>query len=380
MTHPDTVDFLVIGAGIAGASVAYELAPHGRVVVLERESLPGYHTTGRSAALYTETYGNRSIRALTSASRDFLENPPAGFTEHPLLGPRGTVLIGRPDQDASLALALEEGRRTVDAVSMIGEAEIYRMLPFLKPGYSRSAVWEPDARDIDVHAVHHGFLRGFRARGGKVITDAEVLGLQRNGDWHVETRAGTFKAPVVINASGAWADVVAEMAGAKKVGLVPKRRTAFTFDVPAGVSVEHAPAVIDVDETWYIKPESGRLLGSPADETPSEPCDAQPEEMDLAIAVDRIEQAMSFGIGRLHSKWAGLRSFVADKSMVAGFARDTPGFFWLAGQGGYGIQTSPGMARLSAALARGEALPAEIEDRGVTAADLSPGRLGLEKY
>jgi D-arginine dehydrogenase len=365
----ETADFIVFGAGIAGASAAYELAADARVIVLERESQPGYHTTGRSAALYTEVYGNRVIRAITSGSRAFFENPPQGFAEHPLLTPRGTLLIGRDDQEASLALALEEGRRTVDAVSLIGADELAIKVPFLKPGYAKAAVWEPDARDMDVHAIHHGFLKGLRARGGKVITD---------GDWTVETRAGTFRAPVVINAAGAWADVVARMAGTKTVGLVPKRRTAFTFDVPKGTSVEKVPAVIDVDETWYIKPESGRLLGSPADETPSEPCDAQPEELDLAIAVDRIEQALAFGVGRFHSKWAGLRSFVADKTMVAGFSRKTPGFFWLAGQGGYGIQTCPGMARIAADLARGRPLPVDIADRGVDAADLSPDRLSLE--
>lgn len=375
----EAADFIVIGAGIAGASAAYELASDSKVIVLERESQPGYHTTGRSAALYTEVYGNRAIRAITSASRAFFEAPPEGFTEHPLLTPRGTLLIGRDDQEASLAMALDEGRRTVDAVTMIGANELAVKVPFLKPGYAKAAVWEPDARDMDVHAIHHGFLKGLRARGGKVITDAEVMGLSsEGGDWTVETRAGSFRAAVVINAAGAWADVIANMAGARTVGLVPKRRTAFTFDVPEGTHVEGVPAVIDVDETWYIKPESGRLLGSPADETPSEPCDAQPEELDLAIAIDRIEQAMSFGIGRLHSKWAGLRSFVADKTMVAGFARKTPGFFWLAGQGGYGIQTCPGMARIAADLARGRAFPSDVADRGIDTSDLSPDRLSLE--
>lgn len=375
----ETADFIVIGAGIAGASAAYELASDSKVIVLERESQPGYHTTGRSAALYTETYGNRAIRALTSGSRAFFETPPQGFTDHPLLTPRGTLLIGRGDQEASLAMALEEGRRTVDAVSMIGGNEIMAKVPFLKPGYAKAAVWEPDARDMDVHAIHHGFLKGLRARGGKVITDAEVLGLSSSGgDWTIETRAGGFRAPVVLNAAGAWADVVAQMAGAKAIGLVPKRRTAFTFNVPEGTHVEKVPAVIDVDETWYIKPESGRLLGSPADETPSEPCDAQPEELDLAIAVDRIEQAMSFNIGRLHSKWAGLRSFVADKTMVAGFSRKTPGFFWVAAQGGYGIQTAPAMARISGTLARGRPFPQDMLDRGLDTADLSPDRLSLE--
>jgi len=373
----EQVDFIVIGAGIAGASVAYHLAGQARVVVLERESQPGYHTTGRSAAIYTETYGNRAIRAITSASRAFFETPPAGFADHALLHPRGELLIGRADQLALLDRALEEATRTLDDVTMIGADEVLARVPFLKPGYAKAGVWEPGARDMDVHAIHHGFLRGLRARGGRVVTDAEVLGLARSGDWRVETRAGGFAAPVVINAAGAWADVIAGMAGVKKIGLVPKRRTAFTFDVPAGLAVDGVPGVTDAEDGWYFKPESGRLLGSLADETPSEPCDAQPEELDLATAVDRIEQAVTFPIGRLHSKWAGLRSFVADRSMVAGFAEDAPGFFYLAGQGGYGIQTAPAMGRIAAALARGEAFPAEIEARGVSAADLSPNRPGL---
>jgi D-arginine dehydrogenase len=378
-------DFLVIGAGIAGASVAYHLAERARVIVLERESQPGYHTTGRSAAIYTETYGNRAIRALTSASRAFFETPPAGFASDPLLHPRGELLIGRADQMELLDRALEEATRTLGDVTMIGEAEILARVPFLKRGYAKAGVWEPGARDMDVHAIHHGFLRGLRARGGRVVTDAEVLGLTkagaRNRDWIIETRAGGFAAPVVINAAGAWADVIAAMAGARTIGLVPKRRTAFTFDVPPGVlgglAVDGVPGVTDAEDGWYFKPESGRLLGSLADETPSEPCDAQPEEIDLATAIDRIEQAVTFPIGRLHSKWAGLRSFVDDRSIVAGFAADAPGFFFLAGQGGYGIQTSPAMGRIAAMLARGEAFPREIEDRGVTEADLSPNRPGL---
>ena len=372
----DTADFVIIGAGIAGASAAYELASDSKVIVLERESQPGYHTTGRSAALYTEVYGNRVIRAITSASRAFFEAPPQGFAEHPLLTPRGTLLIGRGDQEASLAMALEEGTRTVDSVSMIGANDVAMKVPFLKPGYAKGAVWEPDARDMDVHAIHQGFLKGLRARGGKVITDAEVLGLSSSGgDWTVETRAGTFRAPVVINAGGAWADVVAKMAGARTVGLVPKRRTAFTFDVPQGTHVEKVPAVIDVDETWYIKPESGRLLGSPADETPSEPCDAQPEELDLAIAIDRIEQVTTLSIRRPTRTWAGLRSFVADGDLVGGFDPEAPGFFWVAAQGGYGIQTSAAMGEACAALARGLPLPERIAGFGLTAEMLGPQRL-----
>ncbi|MBI1775525.1 MAG: FAD-binding oxidoreductase [Proteobacteria bacterium] len=371
-------DFLVIGAGIAGSSAAYELAALGSVIVVEREAAPAYHTTGRSAALYTETYGNRVIRSITSASRDFLEAPPPGLVDHPVLTPRGTLLIGRKDQEAALDAAFAEAKRTVEDVHRIDEDELLRKAPIFRRGYAVGAVWEPASRDIDVHELQQGYLRGMRARGGRLVVDAGVERLVRNGKtWTVETHAGRFEAPVVVNAAGAWADEIATLAGAQKVGLVPKRRTAFTFDVPAAIRLDAIPAVIDVDETWYVKPEAGRLLGSPADETPSPPCDAQPEELDLAVAVDRIEQALTFKVPRFHSKWAGLRSFVADKTPVAGFAPEAPGFFWLAGQGGYGIQSSPGMARIAAALATGKPLPNDIAAAGVTEADLAPDRKAL---
>jgi D-arginine dehydrogenase len=235
---------------------------------------------------------------------------------------------------------------------------------------------EPDAMDIDVHALHQGYLRGLRARGGSLVCGAEARLLAHDGaDWQVETAAGGFAAPVVVDAAGAWADELGRMAGAAPIGLVPKRRTAITFDPPAGLPIDRWPAVIDIDEQWYFKPDAGRLLASPADETPSPPCDAQPEEMDIALAVDRIERAASFRIRRIEHKWAGLRSFVADKTPVVGFDDRVEGFFWLAGQGGYGIQTSPAMGRLAAALAAGEGVPADLATLGVDAAALSPRRL-----
>jgi D-arginine dehydrogenase len=374
----ETADFLVIGAGIAGTSVGYELAGHGRVVVLERESQPAYHTTGRSAALYTETYGNRVVRAITSASRSFFESPPPGFVEHPVLTPRGTLLVGTPDQRPALEAAHAEVRNTVDGVHLLDEAELLRRAPLLRAGVFAGAIWEPDSRDVDVHSLQQGFTRGLRARGGRLLVDAEVTEIRRDGTgWNVTSRAGAFSAGIVVNASGAWADVVGAIAGAESIGLVPKRRTAFTFDVPKGIDLHALPAIIDVDESWYVKPEAGRLLGSPADETPSPPCDAQPEELDIAIAIDRIEKAITFPVPRLHSKWAGLRSFVADKTFVAGYAPDAPGFFWLAGQGGYGIQSSPGLSRFSAALIVGQPVPKDIAAFGIAAADLAPDRPSL---
>lgn len=377
----ERVDFLIVGGGMAGASAAYELAAHGSVAVLERESQPGYHSTGRSAALYTQTYGHPVVRALTVASWDFYTNPPDGFSEHPLLTPRGVLLIGRADQTAALDRDFAEGRRLTPTVERLDRAETLARAPFLNPDYVDGAVWEPEAMDMDVHAIHSGYLRGLKARGGRLVTDAGVTALERrDGLWIASTPAGDFAAPVLVNAAGAWADVLAGMAGARAVGLVPKRRTAITFDPvfadPAdGTGLAGWPMTIDVDERFYMKPESGRLLLSPADETPMEPCDVQPEELDIAVAIDRMEQAVRFSVRRITHKWAGLRSFVADKVMVAGYDESVDGFFWLAGQGGYGIQTAPAMGRTAAALATGRGLPPEVAALGVHAEDLAPARL-----
>lgn len=380
-SEPHQTNFLIVGGGMAGASAAYELAAHGSVVVLERESQPGYHSTGRSAALYTQTYGHPVVRALTVASWDFYTDPPEGFSEHPLLTPRGVLLIGRADQAAALDRDFAEGRRLTPSVERLDRAQALARAPFLKSDYVDGAVWEPEAMDMDVHAIHTGYLRGLKARGGRLVTDAGVTALeQRDGLWIATSPAGVFAAPVLINAAGAWADVLAGMAGVRPIGLVPKRRTAITFDPvfadPADAEgIAGWPMVIDVDEQFYMKPESGRLLLSPADETPVEPCDVQPEELDIAVAIDRMEQAVRFSVRRITHKWAGLRSFVADKVMVAGYDESAEGFFWLAGQGGYGIQTAPAMGRTAASLATGGGLPAEVAALGVRVEDLAPARL-----
>ena len=378
----ESVDFLVVGAGIAGASAAYELAVQGRVVVLERESQPGYHSTGRSAALYTQTYGPAPIRALTVASWDFYTNPPAGFAEHDMLTPRGALIIGGGDQIDRLDAEYEQGRRLTPSVERYDRGQVLARAPFLRPDYvAGGGVWEPDARDIDVHALHQGYLRGLKARGSRVVTDAEVQALaRRDGLWVAETSAGTFAAPVVVNAAGAWADELAKLAGVATVGLVPKRRTAITFDPvfedPADKDgLDGWPMVSEVAETFYVKPDAGRLMASPADQTPVEPCDVQPEDIDVALTVDRLEQASRFTVRRLAHRWAGLRSFVADKVPVVGFAPDAEGFFWLAGQGGYGIQTAPAMGRVAAGLATGRGLPEDVRTLGVAETDLSPARL-----
>ena len=374
-------DFAIIGAGIAGVSAAYhlalQLASGGRVVILEREHVPAYHTTGRSAALHSETYGNASIRAITVASGRFYRQPPAGFTDHPLLTPRGAIVAGRAEQEAAIKAAAADYAQLVPSVRWLDPAEVLHLQPLLKPeAASGGAVFEPEADDMDVAAIHAGFLKGARAAGGVLRLNAEVTALDRkDGRWTIRLRDGeSVSAANIVNASGAWADVLGALAGCAPIGLVPKRRTAFTFDSPQGLDLTHLPMVIDFDESFYFKPEVGQFLGSLADETPSPPCDAQPEEIDVATAVDRIETASTLTIRRIKNKWAGLRSFVADKSLVAGYDPRVEGFFWLAGQGGYGIQTAAAAGRLAAALALGKELPAEVAELGVTMAALSPAR------
>jgi len=268
----ETFEFIVIGGGIAGASAAGFLAERGRTLLLEREPQPGYHSTGRSAALYSEAYGNASIRALTTGAKPFFLAPPAGFAEHPLLTPRGAMFIGRADQGERLDRTAAETSLLQRSIRRIDAAEARRICPALRPDYVAGAVLEPEAMDIDVHALHQGFLRRLRAAGGRVATDAAARGLSRErGVWRVATTAGEFHGRVAVNAAGAWADEVAALAGAAPVGLVPKRRTAILFAPPPGQAIERWPLVVDVDETFYFKPDAGKLIGSPADETPTSP-------------------------------------------------------------------------------------------------------------
>jgi D-arginine dehydrogenase len=369
-------DFLILGGGIAGASAGYFLAERGRVTVLEREDALGYHSTGRSAALYTETYGNAAIRALTVASGPFLRNPPPGFTEHSVLSTRGAMIIAQPDDRGAFAEALAQGQRYSPGTRELTPEEAIALCPALRREWLGYALIETAAMDMDVHAIHQGYLRGLRARGGVVVTAAEAQAIEHKaGLWSVTTPRGQFVAPILIDAAGAWADEVAKLAGVRPIGLVPKRRTAFTIDPPADSETRHWPMVIDVRESLYFKPESGKLLVSPADETPIAPCDVQPEELDIAEAAARLEERTHLRVMRVNRKWAGLRSFVRDKTLVAGHAPDAPGFVWLAGQGGYGIMTSPAMGRVAAALATGDDLPSDIIDQGLKLSDLLPDRL-----
>lgn len=384
----DPIDFLIIGAGIAGAGAAWSLSrpdatdgerePPG-VLLLERESQPGYHSTGRSAAVYSETYGNDTIRALTSASRAFFERPPQGFAEHPLWSPRAWLYIARADSVARLDAWYEHARTLVPTLERLDADETLRRAPMLREGYAAGAVCEPLGADLDVDALHRGFLRAAQRNGARIATDAEVVAIERSGGiWRVRTRRGeSYDARVLVNAAGAWGDEIAALAGVAPVGLEAKRRTAILFPAPPDFDLHDAPVVVDIDETFYFKPDAGKLLGSPADETDCAPCDAQPEELDVAIAAARIEEAVRFPITRIESRWAGLRTFAADRTPVVGYDDALEGFFWLVGQGGYGIQTAPALARVAGELARGAPMPEDLAIAGVTEALLSPARLRL---
>ena len=284
-------DIAIIGGGIAGASAAFELAAAASVVLIERESQCGYHSTGRSAASFTENYGTALIRRLAIASRGFLEAPPEGFCDHPLMQPRGMLTIAREDQLDLLAEELERARAFVPSIHRVTTGDALARVPVLRPDYVAGAIVEPDSREIDVNELHQGFLRGARKRGARIVTNAGIDAIARHGDrWHLQTSHGVFAAPIVVNAAGAWADTIAALAGVAPVGLVPKRRTAFHVAAPDGVAIAGWPLVNDVGEEFYFKPDAGQIFVSPSDATPSEPMDAYPDDLDVAIGVDRLQQ------------------------------------------------------------------------------------------
>jgi D-arginine dehydrogenase len=369
-------DFIIVGAGIAGASIAHELSRSGPVCLIEAEGRPGLHATGRSAALFAPTYGGREIRALTRASKHFLSNPSPGFSDVPLLHPRGCLYIARVDQHDRLHHLVESIEESGGTLSKVSAAEAVARVPLLRKDYVAEAALDPDAMDIDVNAVHQGFMRGARAQGTVVITNHRVDAVEHlQGHWQIQLADGQIiRAPVLINAAGAWADEVARACGARPVGLQPLRRTALLVEAPANIDVRTWPAVIDSDELFYFKPDAGKLLLSPADETLAVPGDAQPEDLDVAIAVDRVTQALGIEVRRVTHKWAGLRTFSPDREPVLGYDPRVAGFFWCAGQGGYGIQSAPAMARAAASLVKNESLPADILAEGLQAKDLSPAR------
>jgi len=361
-------DILVIGGGIAGISAAAECARAGAdVTVLESERQIGYHATGRSAAIFIRNYGNATLRALNAVAEPIFEHP-GEISDRPILSPRGELMIA---SEAELAVldAYLDGAVGVERLTGPEAAEI---VPILRPERIAGALIERGARGIDVDLLLQGYARMLRAHGGRIVTGAQVMALHRTGgQWQVETAQGRHTAPIVVNAAGAWADEVAAQAGLPRIGLQPFRRSAAIIPAPEGHETEAWPIFGSIAETWYAKPASGKLMVSPADEDPVDPHDAWADDMVLAEGLDRFERAVTHEVRRVEHSWAGLRTFAPDRTPVAGFEPRTEGFFWLAGQGGYGVQTAPALARLGAALLTGGAVP------GITAetrAALAPDR------
>lgn len=369
------VDVLIVGGGMAGSALAASLADTGRsVVIVEAESHVGYHATGRSAAIFSQTYGGPVVRALSTASRSFFFAPPTGFADEPLVTPRGELHVA----DAAGEARLEDHARQADIAAVtrrLSASAVMELAPVLRPERVVSGLLEPDACDIDVHGLQQAYLRKFRASGGRLVLDVKVTGLQRcAGGWRVQTSRGDFRAEIVVNASGAWAGEVAALAGAGALHLQPCRRTAILVPAPDGFDTDSWPFVIDAAETFYFKPDAGALLVSPADETPAPPCDAQADELDVAIAVDRLEQATTIEVRRVTHRWAGLRTFAPDREPVIGFDPLVDGFFWLAALGGYGIQTAPAVSELAADLVTSGEIGSRFTDLGLGRTDLSPER------
>jgi D-arginine dehydrogenase len=370
MPAQNAADILVIGAGMAGASAAAHLAANAKVILLEAEDQPGYHSTGRSAALFSETYGPPPVNLLTRAGRRFYEERAGGLAEYPILSPRGTLVFAMPGQESLLGEAVSD-----PSIRLLDASAACEIVPVLRPEKVIAAIHDPTAMDIDVHGLHTAYLRWLRQRGGHLVTGAPVTGLSRRGGiWTATTRQGDFAAPVIVNAAGAWADPIAALAGLPPIGVVAKRRTALIVAAPPGLDIRGWPLTIDAAETGYFKPETGRLLVSPADETPVEACDVQPDDLDIAIAIERLVARTTVPVHHVERKWAGLRSFAAGGVPVVGFDPLAAGFFWLAGQGGYGIQAAEGLARTAAALIQTGRLPDDISGPGLAAATLSPAR------
>ncbi|MCL4158407.1 UNVERIFIED_CONTAM: hypothetical protein GTU68_060300 [Idotea baltica] len=331
------------------------------------EDALGRHSTGRSAAIYIRNYGNRTLRALNRASEPVLEAP-HGISDSSLLTPRGEMLIAAEDE----LEAFDTYLKGAEGMEILSAEDAVALFPLLRRERIAAAAIERDARDIDVDRFLQGCARLARRNGATFVTEAPAERISRVADnWRVETPKGTFEAPVLINAAGAWADQIAGLAAVGKVGLVPMRRSAAIVPPPEGVDVTGWPLVASASESWYVKPDAGKLMVSPADEDPVEPHDVWADDMVLAEGLHRFEQAVTMPVTRVERNWAGLRSFVADRTPVVGFAPDAEGFFWLAGQGGYGVQTAPALSRLTADLCFSR--PSELAADVVLA--LNPARL-----
>ncbi|MDQ1106681.1 D-arginine dehydrogenase [Nocardioides zeae] len=371
-------DVIVIGGGIAGVSIAYELAADTTVCLLETESTLAYHSTGRSAAAFIESYGNLPIRALTVASRGVFTDPPDIF-ESAVSRPLPLLYVAGEGRAGAIRSLQDQVRELTPDIEVLDAAEAERRHPLLRPGHVELALWEPGALDLDVHALHQGYAKGLRGRGGHVATSARVVeAVRARGRWTLTDGSGRqFRAPVVVNAAGAWCDAVAAVLGVEPIGIQPLRRTVFMVPAPAVDPDRPVPLTIDVDDRFYFKPETDMLLCSPADETPQAPGDAKPDTLDIAMALDAINDATTIDARHVRHSWAGLRSFTADRTPVVGYDPAADGVFWFAGQGGYGIQAGPALARTGAALLRRGPVPADVAERGLRAEMLAPGRPSL---
>jgi D-arginine dehydrogenase len=369
-------DFLIIGSGMAGMSAAYRLSKYGKVIVLEKESLLGYHTTGRSAAFFTENYGNKIIRSITKASRYFLENPPSCFKNTELMTKYGgSLFIANKHQSKLVDKELNYAKSLSANVFEIEKKEVLNMVPIIREDYLDRALHEPDSKVMDVDLIHQGFARGLKDNDGKIIFNSEVQKIEKNNNlWKLITKNDEFISPIVINAAGAWCDEISILAGCNSLNLAPKRRTVIIFDHLKDINTSMWPVVIDIEDNFYFKSEAGKILASPADETDSPPCDSQPEELDIALTIDRIENATNFKIKNIDHKWSGLRSFFPDRTPVVGEDPSRSGFYWLAGQGGYGIQTAPGISKIIECLITGHNWPDYLYDLSITPETLSPKR------
>lgn len=368
-------DIAIIGAGIAGASLAAELAPHMSVVLIEAEDHPGYHATGRSAAFWSETYGGPKIQPLSSASGPFLRAPPASFSDRGFLKQRGAIMIGRERDEAQVSAFLREFSGSGVELSRLAAAEVVARLPGGHVEWDR-AVWEPSTADIDVAGLHDAYLRLAKRHGAALFVKSRVQGLRRTSQgWAISAGGQTLVASRIVNAAGAWADEIAALAGVRPVGISPYRRTMVQLQLNADVPPD-LPLIVDINEQFYFKPEgANRIWLSPHDEIPSLPCDAAPEEIDIATAIDRFERVMDWPVVRVERTWAGLRSFAPDRLPVFGAAPEATGFYWCAGQGGFGIQTAPAIAQLLASAILGQSPPATVSDIDISA--YVPDRAGL---
>jgi len=363
-----SADIAIIGSGMAGASLAAEIGGAAKVVLVEREAHPGYHSTGRSAAFWSETYGGPAIQPLTTASFAYL-------SEWGFLADRGAVHLAAEGSRRAIAALIDAYGATV-RLQPLDAKQLAALIPGLRPGWGEGLA-EPSCKDIDVAGLHAHYLGRARRAGVELLVEAEVRNIRRHaGLWRISTRAGEVAASKIVNAAGAWAGEIAALAGAQPIAIQPYRRTIVQLEVdppaPPGL-----PLVMDADQRFYFKPEAGgRIWLSPHDETPTAPCDAAAEELDVAIAIDRFEQVVNWQVVRRGRAWAGLRSFAPDRAPVYGFDGCAAGFFWFAGQGGFGIQTAPAAAMIGAALLLDRALPEAI--RAIDVARYSPARFGRD--